>query len=92
MQTDNMAASRPVASLLDEWGRIRQKVDLSRHHDASTDIPKVLDRWGAGVQGHVPLGKFAIVGLRRALFLRSIGLEFEENITLETLNAGPSAI
>ena len=49
-----------------------------RHHDASTDAPKVLDRWEGGVQGMFPWGKFAIESLRRALLLHSRGLYFEE--------------
>ena len=36
-----MAASRPVASLLGERGRIYQKVGLSRHHAASTNEPNL---------------------------------------------------
>ena len=33
-----------------------------------------------------PWAKFAIVGLRKAPFLHSICLHFEENITLEAVN------
>ena len=36
-----------------------------------------------GGRGMFPWGNFAIVGLKRALFLYSIGLDFEENIMLE---------
>ena len=45
VQTDNMAASRLVVNLL-AGGVIFVKVDLSRHHDTSTNAPKVLDCWG----------------------------------------------
>ena len=40
----------------------------------------------SGVQGHIPLGNYAIVGIGIALFLHSIGLGFEKYITLQAWN------
>ena len=60
------------------------EVDLSRHHDASTnDVPKVLDRWGGGVQGHINLGNFCNCGPEESTFPAFYGPGFKENITLE---------
>ena len=70
-------------------GRICQKVDLFRHHDAITHMhaPKVSTTRGSRGGGVFPWGKFATVGLRRALFLHSIGPHFEETIMLSELEA-----
>ena len=63
-------------------GRVCQKVDLPdimmqtpTHQRCST-----ARGWGSRVM--LPWGNFAIVGLTRAFFLHFIGLNFEENITL----------
>ena len=62
------------------WGRICQKVDLSRHQDASTNSPKALDGWGGGPGGKFLWENFAITGLRRALFLPSTGLDLRHKM------------
>ena len=73
VQTDNMAASRPVASLLNGGGSCLSESGPFQTSWSKHRCTKGAQTPGGGgrVQGHIPLGEFCNCGPQEALFLQA---------------------